>query len=34
MDTLSVTLLIAAFFGLGFLLWTYTKPGKKWLKEL
>ena len=34
MDTLSVTLLIAAIWGLCFLLWTYTKPGKKWLKDL
>ena len=25
---------IGSLFGCGFLAWTYTEPGEKWLKEL
>lgn len=29
-----ITMLMIAVFAIGFLLWTYTKSGKKWLHEL
>lgn len=34
MDSFFVLLIIASVTGGGFLAWTYTKPGKKWLKDL
>lgn len=34
MDTLTAFFTIGSVFGGVFLLWLYTKPGKKWLKNL
>lgn len=34
MDTFLLILILAGCLGGGFLLWTYTKSGKKWLKDL
>lgn len=34
MDMLSLVFTIGAIVGGGFLVWLYTKPGKKWLENL
>lgn len=34
MSTLGIIFTIGIIVGGGFLAWTYTKSGKKWLKEL
>lgn len=34
MDSLTFLFTTVSVIGLMFLLWLYTKPGKKWLKEL
>lgn len=34
MDYLSIVFILTSIIGGGFLLWTYIKPSKKWLKEL
>lgn len=34
MSYLALFFLVCSIFSLGFIAWTYTKPGKKWLKEL
>lgn len=34
MDYLSILFIITSIIGGSLLLWTYTKSGKKWLKEL
>ena len=34
MSTLSALFTATAIFSISFLIWTYTKSGKKWLKEL
>lgn len=34
MDYLSIVFILTSIIGGGFLLWTYTKPGKKWLENL
>lgn len=34
MSALGVIFTIGIVFGAAFLAWTYTKPGKKWLKDL
>lgn len=34
MDAVGVIFIIGSLIGITILAWTYTKPGKKWLKEL
>lgn len=34
MDALGVIFIIGSLIGIAILAWTYTKLGKKWLKEL
>ena len=34
MNSLTAVFLVATIGGLAFLFWTYTKRGKKWLKDL
>lgn len=34
MNGLTIIFLVAAVFGIGFLLWMKTKSGKKWLNSL
>lgn len=34
MDMLAMTYIIGTVIGIAFLIWLYTKPGKKWLKSL
>ena len=34
MSYLALFFLVCSIFGLGFIAWTYTKSGEKWLKEL
>nr|DAM96885.1 MAG TPA: YtxH-like protein [Caudoviricetes sp.] len=34
MDMLAMTYIIGTVIGIAFLIWLYTKSGKKWLKSL
>ena len=34
MDSLTALCLVATIVGLAFVIWSYTKRGKKWLKDL
>jgi hypothetical protein len=34
MDMLAMTYIIGTVIGVVFLIWLYTKPGRKWLKSL
>lgn len=34
MDSLTAVFLVTSIVGLAFVIWSYTKRGKKWLKDL
>lgn len=34
MDSLSFTFLVTAIIGIGLVIWSYTKSGKKWIDKL
>ena len=34
MDTLGIIFLFTSIIGAGLVIWTFTKPGKKWLENL